>query len=102
MELTPRIRTLREERGLKQHQLAEMVGISAPHLSELERGKKNLNSRTLAKIADALGVDPSELIAGDVPSVWSALLDDLGHLDAADQERVRAFAESLRRSKGGA
>lgn len=99
MELTPRIRAIREEQGIKQHELAEMVGISAPHLSQLERGVKNLNSRTLAKIADALGVDPSQLIAGETPPVWSSLMSEMERLDPADQERVRAFAESLRRSK---
>lgn len=102
MELTPKVRDIRKSQGKTLQELADMVGVSVPHLSELERGKKNLNSRTLAKIAEALKVDPSELIAGAVPPVWADLLDDLNHLAPEDQDRVRAFAESLRQSKGGA
>ena len=65
MELNLRIRELRTDKGLTLVELAEKVGVSTPHLSEVERGKKNLNNHLMVRIAAALGVSPEDLIAGD-------------------------------------
>lgn len=100
MELTPKVREIRKRQGKTLKDVADVIGISVPHLSDLETGKKNLNSNTLARIASALNVDPSDLIAGDSPPGWASLLEDLKHLDAEDLKRVKAFAESLRQTQG--
>ncbi|UWQ30224.1 helix-turn-helix domain-containing protein [Leisingera sp. M523] len=62
MQLTLRIRELRKTNGLTLAELAGKIGVSAPHLSEVERGKKNLNNHLIERIADALGVSPTELL----------------------------------------
>ena len=46
---------LREQRGLSQRQLAQMVGVSQPVIARIEAGRaRNLELRTLIKIAAAL------------------------------------------------
>lgn len=57
------IRALREERGLSQEVLSGFAGIARTHLSMIETGTKNANLETIWKIANALEILPSELIA---------------------------------------
>ncbi|HEX7838728.1 MAG TPA: helix-turn-helix transcriptional regulator [Kofleriaceae bacterium] len=56
-----RIRTLREERELTQKQLADRVGISAAHISFIERGAKTASLEVLIGIAEVLDMSLSEL-----------------------------------------
>lgn len=57
-----RIRQIRIERGLTLKQIEAKVGISATHVSEVERGRTSPTVGALARIAEALGVRPSHLI----------------------------------------
>lgn len=50
------IKVWREYRGLTQQQLADMVGISKPYLSQLETGKRTGTTEVLSTIAEALAV----------------------------------------------
>lgn len=52
----------RIEKGLSQEILSALAGISRSHLSLLENGKKTVMLDTFWRIADALGVCPSELL----------------------------------------
>jgi transcriptional regulator with XRE-family HTH domain len=61
-ELGRRIKLLRVSRGLTLKDLEERGGISATHVSEIERGKASPTVGALAKIARALGVRPAFLI----------------------------------------
>jgi transcriptional regulator with XRE-family HTH domain len=49
------IRANRKNRGLRQEQLAELLGVSKSAVSQYESGKGSLNVATLAKVAYALG-----------------------------------------------
>ena len=102
MDLHLRIRDIRQERELTLAELAGKVGVSIPHLSEVERGKKNLNNHLLVRLAAALGVTPEDLIASDSRSALAALHAELSSLDAEDRDRVRAFVAALRKSREGA
>jgi transcriptional regulator with XRE-family HTH domain len=58
-----RIRLLRNQRYLSLQQLADLAGLSASYISLIERGQRPVDRRsTIETIAQALGVDPSELI----------------------------------------
>ncbi|OUO90878.1 hypothetical protein B5F40_05295 [Gordonibacter sp. An230] len=58
-----RIRSLREERGLTQAQVAAMIGNgSKQYISAMERGDKNVTIDVLCRIATAFGVDVRDLI----------------------------------------
>jgi transcriptional regulator with XRE-family HTH domain len=98
MGLTIRIREIRKQRGLTLEQLAPMVGISVPHLSQVERGVKNVNNHLLERIAKALGVAPYELIA-EGPPVASTLDAICSQLTPEDRERVETFARALLATK---
>ena len=54
---------LRTERGMSQELLSGLAGIERSHLGKIENGYKNASVDTLWRIADALGVKLSELIA---------------------------------------
>lgn len=60
-----RVRRIRQEKGLTLKQVEERVGVSATHISEIERGNTSPTVRALERIARALGVRSSHLI--DIP-----------------------------------
>ena len=57
------IRDLRKERGISQDVLSGFAGIARTHLTMIENGTKQANFETLWKIALALDIRPSELVA---------------------------------------
>jgi transcriptional regulator with XRE-family HTH domain len=62
VRLGRRIRELRKARGWRQIDLAEHAGIGKNHVSELERGQREIGLRTLAAVAQALNTRPSEIL----------------------------------------
>ena len=56
------VRKRRQERGLTQEQLAFAAEIDLTYVGGIERGKRNPSVVVLARIADALGTDPAELL----------------------------------------
>ena len=56
-----KIRTARLAGGLSQADLARRTGLSAPYLNLIERNKRRATPAILRRIADALGVESSEL-----------------------------------------
>jgi transcriptional regulator with XRE-family HTH domain len=60
-----RLRRLRRERALSQRDLTLMTGIAFDTISRLETGKQRAQPRTIRKLADALGVEPKELMKGE-------------------------------------
>jgi transcriptional regulator with XRE-family HTH domain len=60
--LGSKVRRFRQEQALNQSELAEMAGITAVHLGRIERGEAFPWPRTRRRIAEALGVDPKELL----------------------------------------
>lgn len=57
---------IREQRltlGLSQEALAEASGIDRSHMGKIERGERNLTLLNIVRIARALGVTPSSLLA---------------------------------------
>ena len=57
------IRVLRKEKGLSQDVLSGLAGIARTHLTMIENGSKQANFETLWRLAMALGMRPSELVA---------------------------------------
>lgn len=99
MSLNLHIREIRKAKGLTIGELAEMVGVSTPHMSGIERGVKNFNNHLIERISSALGVPPGTLISGDLPEEVVRLNAVLANLDRRDAARVAAFAEALLRSE---
>jgi len=57
-----RLREMRIERGLTQPDLARHVGTSASNISDLERGIKVPTLTTIARLANALACNVTELV----------------------------------------
>ncbi|HEV2974182.1 MAG TPA: helix-turn-helix transcriptional regulator [Solirubrobacteraceae bacterium] len=55
------IRKFREERGVSQEAFALRCEIDRSHYGGIERGERNPSLSHIFKIADALGVQPSEI-----------------------------------------
>jgi transcriptional regulator with XRE-family HTH domain len=60
-----RLRGLRRVRALSQRDLSRMTRIAFDTISRLETGKQRAQPRTIRKLADALGVEPRELMKGE-------------------------------------
>ena len=60
-----RLRKVRDKRLLSQRELAERAGLSPTTILKLESGRVDEpQPRTIRKLADALEVDPDELVRG--------------------------------------
>ncbi|MGN0794703.1 MAG: helix-turn-helix domain-containing protein [Aristaeellaceae bacterium] len=57
------IRNIRKNKGMTQEQLSGLVPMGRSHLAGIERGVKNANVDTLWKLAEALNMRLSTLIA---------------------------------------
>ncbi len=57
------LRELRRARGLSQERLALEAGYDRSYVGELERGEKSPSLRTIFRLARAIGVSPSALLA---------------------------------------
>jgi len=93
-ELGARVRGFRQARGLTGSALARQAGIDAGQLSRIEHGQaKRPGHRTLANLAEALGVTVAELTGRPEPELvsigeefttalrWAAFAPELTDLD---------------------
>ncbi len=62
------LRSARTRAGLTMARLAELSGVSQPHLSQLENGKVSPSINTLYRLANALGISPQQLLPGSAPT----------------------------------
>jgi len=57
-----KIRRLRDRRAITQEELAEKAKITVAALSRIERNNAEPRPSTRKRLAEALGVDPAELV----------------------------------------
>lgn len=58
----PRIKAMRLEHGLKQRQLAELLGTDKPMYSKMELGARRVRRNLVPKLAELYKVDERELM----------------------------------------
>lgn len=56
------LRRLRNEKNLSQDDLAYAAEVSRSYLSQIEKGKYHVSLKTIGKLAEALNVEPVELL----------------------------------------
>lgn len=64
--LGKRIRETRKKHKMSQEKLAERIGVSIPHLSNIENGKTKFSLQVLIDLANALDVTPDVLLLDQV------------------------------------
>lgn len=57
------LRLYRQERGLSQEALADVLGVHRTYMGGLERGERNITLKSLERIAASLKLDPLDLLA---------------------------------------
>jgi GTP cyclohydrolase I len=72
------LRMQRAGRNYSQHEFADLLGISAAHLSRVESGEKRLSEHAAGRAAELLGADPDEVLirAGVVTATVQQLVAD--------------------------
>ena len=64
------LRAVRRARGLSQHDLAKLAGVTASAISQAERAERGLSLTTLARLSSALGLTIDDLLHGEDPEVY--------------------------------
>ncbi len=58
-----RVKELRNNMGISQEELADMVGLDRTYITSVERGKRNISIVNVEKLAKALQVSLAEFFA---------------------------------------
>jgi transcriptional regulator with XRE-family HTH domain len=102
------IKEMRQQRGLSQIKLAEILGVSYQQVQKYEKGKTKLSVERLRQLAGALGVPVAALLSGE-PDRVSEHTPPYGNLpkpkrellelwdDVGDEESKKAILNLLRR-----
>lgn len=89
-EVGARIREVRMKKGLSQAQLAEMLGLTPPYISNIETGKQNMSITALAKISDVLEVSADWILRNNTQDALEITADEFRSLlaDCTPAERM--------------
>ena len=82
MKIGNRLKALREERGLRQVDLANAIGVALTTISGYELNTRTPRIEVLTKIADFFGVTPNYLLGED---------EDLSQLEAEFPDGIRVL-----------
>jgi len=104
IDIGKRIQEQRLQKKITQERLAEMVGLSVPHMSGIENGKTRFSFQSILRIANALELSMDELLCGSltqgkivVQSEFADLLADCTVEEAGViLNTVKALKKSLR------
>ena len=102
--LGERIRALRKGAKLTQDQLAERIGMSKQHISNIECGKENTTYETLEKLWTALQIEPWEILmfeASPLQEVEVLRARLMRVLEEADAKQLRQLLKVIVPDKKG-
>lgn len=74
-EIGQNIREYRMRKGLKQKDLAELINVTAQHISHIERNRTQASLPVLVDIANALNTDINTLLGTNLKAGRRAALD---------------------------
>lgn len=98
-----RLRAAREQAGLSQGQVAKILGLQRPSVSEIEAGRRKVSAEELTRLADVYNVSISwltnEEAAIEDPAVELAARE-LAKLNGDDLTRVLRLLRTLRKAGG--
>ena len=101
--LAARVRELRRAKKLTQSELGAAIGSNQGYMFGVEAGDANITLKTLARLADALGVEPGDLLSDKRGrrSLGKAEIKQIDNVLHAAMQEVRANIEGLNRDMEG-
>lgn len=93
-----RLKTLRENKGLKQNRVAKMLGVHNSTLAKYESGEREPDNETLTKIAEIYEVTLDYLLTGDykTKSTQSAPHEQSNVVNIENKkDQIKSFSERL-------
>lgn len=107
LEIGLEVKILRERLKLSAKELAGRIGLSQSQMSRLEKGQRRIDTRILARIAEALEVDPAHFFHGELYGegdqrqiIPPSDPGDLGKHIRSERRRRHISAEELARRLG--
>jgi len=103
--LATRLRTAREMAGLSQAQVAKILGLHRPSISEIEAGRRKVSAEELTKLAEIYSVD-IQWLTGSEPESKNGeerirfAARQLAKLKSDDLDKVMNLLNALRPQKG--
>lgn len=98
--LSARLRAARELAGLSQGQVARMLGLHRPSVSEIEAGRRRVTAAEITRLARIYGVSVDWLTNSEDISAHRARIElaarNLAQLKPEDLERVLDLLTALR------
>src|SRR3954447_7942369 len=91
----PRVRALRDAMGLSLRELAERCGVSAPMLSQVERGETSPTLQVAARIAAGLELRLSQLLRLDEQGAVSIVRREDRRRERRDGHAYEVLTPSL-------
>lgn len=95
-----KLKTLREQTGRLQSDIASEVGITREYLSSLENGRRSLTRGLAEKLAGVYDVSPAELLGYPLPDPgrilgndWSFYQDEMDRLKREHAQELQAALE---------
>ena len=98
-DIGSRLRMARELAGLSQAQVAKMLSLHRPSISEIEAGRRKVSAEELAKLADVYDVNISWLTGTEDDEDNDKIklaARELAKLKPADYERMMYLLRALR------
>jgi transcriptional regulator with XRE-family HTH domain len=92
--ISTNLKNIRFKKNLTQEQVAEIAGINAKYLGEIERGEKNPTALIISRLSEALQVPICEILSmNNCPHINDYLLTKVRALSAGreDSERQKAM-----------
>ena len=94
-----RIRKCRENKGWRQEDFAEKIGLSVTYTGMIERGEKVPKLETFTTIANVLGVSTDILLADVLDTGYdiksSLMTEDIAKLPKNERERIYHVVSSM-------
>jgi transcriptional regulator with XRE-family HTH domain len=99
-DIGQRIRRFRLQKKMPQEKLAELTGLSTPHMSHIETGSTKLGLPTIVRIANTLEVSVDELLCDALVKSKPVYENELAQIvsDCSANE-IRAIIEITKAAK---
>lgn len=99
-KLPNRVRAMRKNAGMTLVEVADAMGLTHTHISNIERGVRKLDLDTMERLARVLGCSVSDFLTDDhfpgrLSSQEQAVIDSMRRMDMGDRNRVADIASTF-------